>query len=216
MSKARDLVNSERRDFDKGELLEGRFSENPFELFSLWMEEAISKEVLDPYAMCISTLSKENKPHSRILYLRDYNPEGFIFYTNYNSDKGINLLFNKNACLNFYWDKLERQIRIEGEVEKVSPEISDAYFNKRPKSSQIGAWASDQSGKLQNREELEQKVARLTEEYKDKDVPRPPHWGGYILKPTYLEFWQGRPSRLHDRIAFNLEEGKWDSSRLSP
>lgn len=205
-----------RRDFAGKPLNEDSVEENPIDQFQIWMEEAINAQLLDPYAMSISTVADNGQPSTRIVYLRDIYPEGFIFYTNYDSQKGKNISINNKVALNFLWSELERQIRVEGEVEKLNKEASDAYFAKRPRESQIGAWASNQSQLIRNRQELEDKVTFYTDKFKGIPIPRPAHWGGYLVKPTKIEFWQGRPSRLHDRIVYTKNGERWEQSRLCP
>ncbi|MFL5753296.1 MAG: pyridoxamine 5'-phosphate oxidase [Bacteroidia bacterium] len=204
-----------RKDFS-GELLdEHEVSENPVIQFELWFKEAIKANANEPNAMVLSTAS-HNKPSARVVLLREYGDKGFSFFTNYNSRKGKDLSENPFACLTFFWPELERQIRIEGIAEVNTKEASDNYFNSRPRNSRIGAWSSPQSKVIRNREELEKLVSDFNKKYPGENVPRPEHWGGYILKPTYFEFWQGRPSRLHDRICYTLENGKWKIERLAP
>lgn len=217
LEEVKSYINSIRRDFADRPLSENAVKKNPFEQYSVWFEEAVNSQILDPYAMCLSTASKSGIPSSRIVYLRDIIDEQFIFYTNYNSQKGIELAENPFAALNIHWGELERQIRIEGTVSKVNASVSDKYFAARPKESKIGAWASKQSNQLIDRIELEQKVKRLTEKYiNTEEIPRPDFWGGYQLNPTRIEFWQGRPSRLHDRIIFEKINQQWKIARLSP
>ncbi len=217
LEEVKSYINSIRRDFADRPLNESAVSKNPFEQYAIWFEEAVGSQILDPYAMCLSTANKEGKPSSRVVYMRDIIAQQFIFYTNYNSQKGLELAENPYASLNIHWGELERQIRIEGKVTKVKPEISDAYFNARPKESKIGAWASHQSSVLKDRKELEQKVKELSIQYQDSEnIPRPDFWGGYQLDPTRIEFWQGRPSRLHDRIVFIKEQEEWCVERVSP
>ena len=164
---------------------------NPIIQFKEWFNLAISKEINDPNAMCLSTISSDNKPHSRMVLLKDYNDEGFVFYTNYESNKGNDISINSNVCLNFHWKSLLRQVRIEGTIEKLSEEISDKYYNSRHYLSRIGAWASEQSRTLNNRKELEEKIEFYKEKFPDeKKVPRPPHWGGLLIRHRKIEFWQ--------------------------
>lgn len=205
-----------RHDFAKAQLSKKDLLENPFEQFKKWLDEAVKAEVMEPIATTLSTVSKYGQPSSRIVYIRDITNNGFVFFTNYLSKKGIDISVNPKGCLNFFWPELERQIRIEGIIEKVSHDVSDAYFNDRPKSSQIGAHASLQSQPLESREHLENKVQSLSNQYQDQVVPRPSNWGGYIIVPHHFEFWQGRPSRLHDRITYNKEEDNWKLGRLNP
>lgn len=209
-------LNEIRRDFAGNPLNEDSVKENPLEQYALWFEEAVSAQLLDPYAMSLTTVNSIGQPSTRIVYMRGIKDGGFIFYTNYDSSKGKDLNANHKVSLNFFWGELERQIRVEGEVVKISAEDSDTYFSKRPRESQLGAWASSQSEELENRKQLEDKVAHFTEKFNGEDVPRPEHWGGYIVKPTKIEFWQGRPNRLHDRIVYTKDNGDWKQSRLSP
>ncbi len=209
-------LNEIRRDFAGQPFDEDCVNKNPIEQFSVWFEEAVNAQLLDPYAMSISTVDFNGQPSTRIVYMRGIKDGGFVFYTNYNSSKGKDLTENNLVSLNFFWGELERQIRIEGEVERVSEDDSDTYFAQRPRESQIGAWASNQSEELTDRNALEKKVSHYTEKFKDVDVPRPEHWGGYIVKPTKIEFWQGRANRLHDRIVYTKSDNDWKQSRLSP
>jgi len=205
-----------REDFMKGTLHEHEMPDNPFDFFAFWMQQAVEAKTPEVQAMTLCTVSALGKPSSRVVYLREFNTESFTFYTNYLSRKGRDLEANPFASLSFFWPELERQIIIEGTVSKSSAEQSDAYFNARPKSSQIGAWASHQSEKISSRETLENKVTDLELNYQNVPVQRPPHWGGYNLKPTRFEFWQGRKSRLHDRLVYELENMAWKIYRLSP
>ncbi|AWV98214.1 pyridoxamine 5'-phosphate oxidase [Arcticibacterium luteifluviistationis] len=205
-----------RVNYDRGELLEQNIGSEPISLFSEWMEAAKSGEIKEPNAMVLSTI-RDEKPTARVVLLKGFDEKGFIFFTNYQSHKGIQLEKNPNGAITFFWDALQRQVRIEGIIEKVSEEESDEYYHSRPKASQIGAWVSKQSTVIENRDILEEKNTHFEEKYKDvTPIPRPPHWGGYILKPTSIEFWQGRQSRLHDRILFSKQENSWQSERLSP
>jgi len=216
MEELQNFLNSIRRDFADKPLNEDAITNNPYQQFETWFEEAVNAQLLDPYAMSVTTVSNDGQPSTRIVYLRGISEKGFKFYSNYNSQKGHDLLVNNKVALNFFWGELERQIRIEGEVEKLSEQESDTYFDARPRESKIGAWASNQSETIKNRSELEDKVVFYEGKFKDTDVPRPPHWGGYIVKPTKVEFWQGRPNRLHDRIVFMKENDEWKISRVSP
>ena len=216
LEEIKNYMNQVRRDFAERPLTEGSVDNDPFKQYTVWFQEAVNSKILDPYAMCLSTVGLDGQPSSRIVYMRDILDDGFVFYTNYLSQKGKELLSTPKAALNLYWAELERQIRIEGDVVKVSKDISDKYFAGRPKKSQIGAWASLQSDVLTTREELEKRVLNYTELYKDIEVNRPDHWGGYVLKPSKIEFWQGRASRLHDRIVYVKEGAEWKIERLSP
>ncbi|MBX2959455.1 MAG: pyridoxamine 5'-phosphate oxidase [Flavobacteriales bacterium] len=216
MEDLRNYLNQIRRDFADKPLEEQSVNENPFLQFSVWFEEAVNAQLLDPYAMLISTVDEIGQPHSRVVYLRNISNEGMVFYTNYNSQKGKNISASNKIAITFFWVELERQIRIEGTVKKVREELSDKYFAARPRESQLGAWASNQSETIKNRAELEEKLKQFTEKFKGVDVPRPPHWGGYIVEPTKFEFWQGRPSRLHDRLIYIKNNSDWVISRIAP
>ncbi|AKD04671.1 pyridoxamine 5'-phosphate oxidase [Pontibacter korlensis] len=206
-----------RTNYTKQALTEDSVAKDPVQQFKAWLEEAIQSEVDEPTALVLSTVSAAGKPSARVVLLKGFNEQGFKFYTNYQSRKGQELAENPYASLTFFWPALERQVRVEGKVEKASPEDSDVYFHSRPKGSQIGAWASPQSQVIDKREVLEQREKQYTEQFSHVDqVPRPQHWGGYVLVPHYIEFWQGRPSRLHDRIAFELETNDWKIKRLAP
>jgi pyridoxamine 5'-phosphate oxidase len=209
-------INTIRRDFANKPLEDNMVKNNPMDQYAIWFEEAMSSDILDPYAACLSTASSEGQPSSRMVYIRDIIDDGFVFYTNYNSAKGSDLLVNKKAAFNIFWGELERQIIIQGTIAKVDEKISDDYFNARPRKSKIGAWASSQSKALSSRDELEDNYSAFEEKFKGIEVNRPPHWGGYSLQPTKIEFWQGRPSRLHDRICYKKENGLWGKKRLSP
>jgi pyridoxamine 5'-phosphate oxidase len=209
-------INKLRQVYSKEILDEKMVNKNPILQFDLWMKEALDSDVPEPHAMNVSTVCKEGKPSSRIVLLRDFSEKGFVFYTNYNSKKGSDISENNFAAINFFWPQLERQIRIEGNLQKVNSKISDEYFASRPHDSQLGAWASNQSEVLKNREELEEKFSELEKQFVGKTVPRPEHWGGYVLAHSSIEFWQGRPSRIHDRIKYSLVNHEWKIERLSP
>ena len=207
-----------RKDYQLKRMDESDVAKNPFEQFTQWWNDAIDSKIEEVNAMTLCTATKGGKPSARVVLLKGYNSKGFIFFTNYESSKGKQLEKNPNACLVFYWKELERQIKIEGIVEKLKNKDNDEYFFSRPEGSRIGAWASPQSSVIADRSVLEGNVAKFTEKFEGKKVPRPPHWGGYIVKPTLIEFWQGRPSRLHDRIQYTLPKNKktWTIERLAP
>tara|TARA_Y100000992_G_scaffold297890_1_gene262153 strand:+ start:1179 stop:1778 length:600 start_codon:yes stop_codon:yes gene_type:complete len=197
-------------------LTEENINKNPFKQFEIWFEEAKKIGLKDPNAMNVASATKSGIPSSRMVLLKAYSEEGFIFYTNYTSRKSGEILDNPIVALNFFWDALERQIRIEGEIKKVEKEVSDAYFNSRSRLSQLGAHASNQSQIIENYEELTDKLNSFDEKYKDTDIPRPDHWGGFIVIPSSIEFWQGHDGRLHDRLKFEKENDNWVMKRLSP
>ena len=197
-------------------LTEENINKNPFKQFEIWFEEAKKIGLKDPNAMNVASATKSGIPSSRMVLLKAYSEEGFIFYTNYTSRKSGEILDNPIVALNFFWDALERQIRIEGEIKKVEKEVSDAYFNSRSRLSQLGAHASNQSQVIENYEELTTKLNSFDEQFKDTDIPRPDHWGGFIVIPSSIEFWQGHDGRLHDRLKFEKENDNWVMKRLSP
>lgn len=206
-----------RQDYKKASLDVSDVSDNPLQQFHQWFAEAQQAGVLEPNAMCLSTVAATGRPSSRIVLLKELD-HGFVFYTNYTSRKGQELADSPFAALNFFWDVLERQVRIEGRVESVTAQTSDAYFQVRPRGSQIGAWASPQSQEIPNRAWLETNQSDVESRFQGQEtLPRPAHWGGYRLIPDYIEFWQGRPSRLHDRLVYKLSEaGVWTITRLAP
>lgn len=205
-----------RNNYTLNQLTENNVSSDPIVQFTAWFKDALSAELVEANAMVLSTI-KDGKPSARVVLLKGFDEKGFVFYTNYNSHKGQQLASNNSACLTFFWDKLERQVRVEGYMEKVSEEESNAYFWSRPKESQIGAWVSSQSEVIESRDVLDEKLAYYQQKFADTEViPRPAHWGGYILKVESIEFWQGRPNRLHDRILFTHTGDNWKIERLSP
>lgn len=211
-----DLLKKLRHDFAQQTMSKKDLDNDPFVQFKHWLDEAVKSEVNEPIATTLSTVSKYGQPSARIVYVRDITENGFVFFTNYLSKKGIDISLNPKGCISFFWPELERQVRIEGILEKVTHDVSDAYFNDRPKTSQVGAHASYQSQPLSSRQELEERIAKLSDKFEGSDVPRPSNWGGYILVPHHFEFWQGRPSRLHDRVAYNKDEDSWQIVRLNP
>lgn len=216
MEVTKETLENLRQDYRSAQLNDNDVNKNPIKQFEKWFAEAMTAEIFEPNAMTLATADKTGKPNARIVLLKGFDENGFSFYTNYLSQKGKELKKNPQACLVFFWGELERQVRIEGKIEKLSKETSEKYFHSRPIASQIGAIASPQSQVLNDRKELEQKFEELTSLYEGKTIPKPAHWGGYILKPTSIEFWQGRRSRLHDRIKFDLINGKWQTNRLAP
>ena len=204
-----------RRDYARESLSESTVARDPFEQFSLWMREALSSKIVDATAMTLSTVDTECRPAARVVLLKGFSPSGFAFYTNYESKKAQDLAANPYAALNFFWAELERQVAICGTVQKTSREESEKYFRSRPMASRLAAWASKQSSVLTSRDELEQRFDELRQQFGD-EVPLPPFWGGFRLVPDRFEFWQGRPSRLHDRICYLRANDGWDIVRLSP
>ena len=206
-----------RKDYQLKSLLETAVADNPFEQFNRWWDDAIQSDLEEVNAMTLATASATGMPSARIVLLKAATADGFIFFTNYNSHKGKELEENPFACLVFFWKELERQIRITGTIEKVSAEASDEYFYSRPEGSRIGAWVSPQSDVIPSRETIEANIVKYVQKFKGAEITRPPHWGGYIVKPTVLEFWQGRPNRLHDRIQYTKQQdGGWGIERLAP
>ena len=206
-----------RREYQMQTLLEKDVDQDPFLQFNKWWDDAIKSELDEINAMTLATATVKGMPSARIVLLKSVSEDGFIFFTNYNSQKGKELFENPNACLVFFWKELERQIRITGKVKKVSAAESDEYFASRPEGSRIGAWASPQSSIIASREIIEGNIVMYQKQYADEKITRPPHWGGYIVMPSVIEFWQGRPDRLHDRIQYTLnEQGAWKIERLAP
>lgn len=206
-----------RRDYKLQTLSEKDVADHPIRQFDKWWEQAINSNIDEVNAMTLATVGNHGQPSARIVLLKGYDENGFVFFTNYNSRKGQELQNNNKACLVFFWKELERQIRIEGNIEKINAKDSDAYFASRPTLSKIGAWASPQSESVSSRTFLEERLSEMENHFKEKEIQRPEHWGGYCLLPNYIEFWQGREGRLHDRINYSLdEEGKWNIGRLAP
>lgn len=212
----RDIADM-RMNYSKGYLTEDSVVSNPIEQFKEWFDTALKSKVIEPNAMIIATVGKDNIPSARTVLLKEIDPEGFLFYTNYTSDKANDISENANVSLVFLWKEIERQVRITGTAEKLSSDRSEQYFHKRPKDSQVGAWVSPQSTVIESRDVLEDRKKEIETKYLNDDrLPLPDFWGGYIVKPTVIEFWQGRPSRLHDRLRYKLEDGEWKIERLAP
>lgn len=210
-------ISDLRQNYNKGELTKKMVHKNPFSQFEIWYKNATSSSIKEANAMQIATATKNGLPSLRTVLLKGFSEDGFIFYTNYQSKKGQELLENPNAALLFFWDVLERQIRIEGRVKKLDGIFSTNYFQSRPKGSQIGAWASPQSSVIESREILENRKKELENQYKNEEIlPKPDFWGGYLVIPTYFEFWQGRNNRLHDRITYTLVNNTWNIERIAP
>ena len=210
-------LQSLRTDYKAASLSESDIFENPFMQFDKWFSDALNAKVLEPNAMCLATATETGLPTARIVLLKEFDEKGFVFYTNYDSEKGKTLLQNPVAAVVFFWGDLERQIRIEGVVEKVNETESDAYFKVRPKGSQFGAIISQQSTVIPDRGYLEEKLEKLEKKYADKEVERPKNWGGYRVIPNKIEFWQGRRNRLHDRLVYlHQKDGLWKIVRLAP
>ncbi len=204
-----------REDYSKQALSKKQCDPDPMVQFERWLNEAMSAKVNEPTAMTISTVGENGRPSSRVVLLKEVRCGNLVFFTNYHSHKGRDLEVNPVIAVNFFWPELERQVRIEGTVEKLAPELSDEYFQSRPYTSRVGAWASNQSEILSSKQALIAKATLIAAKH-PLNVPRPPHWGGFVIKPDLVEFWQGRPSRLHDRIRYQLDNGNWQLDRLSP
>ncbi|MGB5713461.1 MAG: pyridoxamine 5'-phosphate oxidase [Waterburya sp.] len=207
-----------RQNYTLAGLTKADLDSDPIKQFKVWFQQALDADLIEPNAMTLATATRGGKPTARIVLLKGVDAKGFVFYTNYESKKGQQLTINPYAALVFLWKELERQVRIEGKVEQLSPAESAEYFHSRPKASQLGAWASAQSRVIPNRQVLEQKLTELQEQYSDDvTVPLPEHWGGFRVIPNQIEFWQGRPSRLHDRLVYDLQaDGSWSINRLAP
>jgi pyridoxamine 5'-phosphate oxidase len=216
MDELEEKIRKLREDFSKGTLSEQDIDRLPSIQFKKWMQQAAEARVPELQAMTLSTVGSQGRPSARVVYLREFGEDKYWFYTNYNSKKVQELTGNPHASLTFFWPQLERQVRIEGRVQKADAQHSDAYYDLRPFDSKVGAWASNQSGELKSRQELEQKVEELKRKFTPETISRPEYWGGMILKADYYEFWQGRKSRLHDRITFALENDNWKITRLAP
>lgn len=213
------ILRDDHSNFNKGELSDQLKSANPIALFKQWLEEAVKQQCEEPNAMTISTVDVDGAPSSRVVYLKELEEDGVVFYTNYESQKGQDLAKNPHISASFFWPTLQRQVHLRGIAKKVSAEVSDAYFASRPRESQIGAWASHQSRELSSREELKQRIEELEKKFEGKTIDRPSFWGGYLIQPLSIEFWQGRASRLHDRICFekvDIQQDSWSVYRKNP
>lgn len=206
-----------RKDYTLHSLTETDVDPSPFAQFTRWWNQALESAIEEVNAMALSTLNQEGFPESRIVLLKGYSEKGFVFFTNYESNKGTQLQHHANCSLLFFWKELERQVRINGRAEKISAQESDDYFNSRPEGSKIGAWASPQSRIVESQQWLHENFERIKAQYQNNSISRPPHWGGFIVRPVSIEFWQGRPSRMHDRIKYSLQQdGGWKIERLAP
>ena len=209
-------IKNIRLNYKKSTIDFSDLSDNPIKYFISWFSDALTVNKHEANACVLATISKENIPSSRVVLLKEVNDYGFTFFTNYTSEKAIEIQRNPNVSLNFYWPELERQVRVIGIAIKISAKDSDAYFKSRPRESQMGAWLSNQSSELDLGYEFTASLSALESKFKDRDVERPLHWGGYCIVPNKIEFWQGRPSRLHDRLVYELDENKWNKKRLAP
>lgn len=206
-----------RRNYSQKKLLEGQVARNPFRQFEKWWKTTLRSAIPEPNAMLLATASKKGIPSGRVVLLKDYSDKGFVFFTNYESAKAKQLNENPRASLVFFWKELERQVRITGTVRKIKERESDVYFSTRPTNSRIGAWASPQSRIITGRRWLDDNFRGMQSQFEGKKISRPAHWGGYIVKPSAIEFWQGRPNRLHDRLLYTLQKnGRWKMVRLAP
>ena len=216
MKNSAQYIYALRNDYQTKSLEKLSARKNPFDQFELWLTEAINEAVAEPNAMTLTTATADARPSARVVLLREFDRKGFVFFTNYESQKGKQIAENPQASLLFFWQKLERQVRISGTIAKTSRKVSEEYFATRPRESQIGAWASAQSSVIKNRRELQEKFSELEKRFEGKPVKCPKFWGGYILKPDQFEFWQGRESRLHDRLTYMKTKSAWKIERLSP
>lgn len=210
------LIQNMRRNYTKQELIESTLPDHPFDLFDSWFHDAVKYETVEPNAMVLATASKSGIPSARVVLLKEYDKNGFVFFTNYLSKKGKEMEANPFAALVFHWNILERQVRITGRITKVSREETESYFRSRPRESQISALISPQSNLLETKDTLKQEAKAVEEQYTGKDIPVPENWGGYRVEPDSIEFWQGGPYRLHDRILYQFKPSGWGKTRLAP
>lgn len=211
-----DKLHKMRHEYHAGSLSETKMLPDPLDEFKLWLEMAIVSGLSEPNAMIVASATPDGRPSARVVLLKELNENGFVFYTNYLSRKGRELIANPFTAAVFDWHDIERQVRIEGITEKVEDKESDAYFNIRPDDAKIGAWASPQSRIVKGREELEELEKKYILQFGGREIPRPPHWGGFLIRPTMIEFWQGRPNRMHDRMVYNKVDNGWNMQRLAP
>ncbi len=210
------MLRDIRTNYQKFELTEGTVDKDPVRQLELWLTDAITSQKSDPTAMIVSTIDQEGNPDSRVVLLKEIKSDGLIFFTNYNSIKGQQIIANQHISVVFFWPELERQVRIKGKAEKISEEDSESYFLSRPLESQLGAWASPQSQIIENRKVLDDNYTHFRQYFETHEIKKPPHWGGFLIRPEYFEFWQGRSNRLHDRIVFCREDHNWTIYRLAP
>ncbi|BBE15909.1 pyridoxamine 5'-phosphate oxidase [Aquipluma nitroreducens] len=210
------MLRDLRTNYQKSELTEESINSDPFRQLEEWLKSAIDEKNQEPTAMVLSTVDARGFPDSRVVLLKEINSDGLVFFTNYNSKKGRQITASPNVAVNFFWSKMERQVRIKGVAEQIPEEYSVDYFKSRPIDSQLGAWASPQSRIIENRKFLEENFSLYQHYFQDHEIIKPPHWGGFLIRPEYFEFWQGRSNRLHDRIAFQKSNGAWDIFRLAP
>lgn len=210
------MLRDLRTNYQKSELTEESINSDPFRQLEEWLKSAIDEKNPEPTAMVLSTVDAKGFPDSRVVLLKEINSEGLVFFTNYNSQKGRQITVSPNVAVNFFWTKMERQVRIKGVAEQIPEEYSVDYFKSRPIDNQLGAWASPQSQVIESREVLDQNYRLYQEYFKNREIEKPPHWGGFLIRPQYFEFWQGRSNRLHDRIAFQKSNEAWEIFRLAP